>query len=54
MLQEMILGLLCLVALLILMWDFTLQLKLKRLDKKIKALEEKKTLQRKQKKEIII
>ena len=54
MLQEMMLSLLCLVAFLILMWDFTLQLKLKRLDKKIKVLEEKKTSREKQKKEIII
>lgn len=41
-LQEGILFLLCMVALMILVWDLMLQLRLKRLEKKIKDLEEKK------------
>lgn len=46
-LQEMILALLCVVALMILLWDLALQMRLKRLEKKIKDLEERKALEEK-------
>ncbi|MBU4376733.1 MAG: hypothetical protein KKD29_04560 [Candidatus Omnitrophica bacterium] len=44
MLPEMILALLCIVSFMILFWDLMLQMKLKNLEKKIKALEERKVV----------
>ncbi len=42
MLPEMILSLLCIVSLVILLWDLMLQMRLKKLERKIRALEERK------------
>lgn len=44
MLPEMILALLCIVSFMILFWDLMLQMRLKNLEKKIRALEQRKTL----------